>query len=89
MIKSYIIVALSLMSSHYGRFKIVKAASMINEIDMFLLDWNYIPLHKRESQQEGNEQCKLELLKMKNLPSQFKFMRFISENEYVYLYIVC
>jgi hypothetical protein len=49
-------VAIALMTSYYGRYKIIKAESMINEIDMFLLDWNYIPVNKRESQHEGNEQ---------------------------------
>lgn len=68
------------MASSYGRFKIVRAQSMINEIELFLEDWNQIPLNRRDSQREGNEKDREELSKINNLPAQFGFMRFISEN---------
>lgn len=53
LIKSHIIVSLTLMASRYGKYKIVKAKSMIEEIDYFLFRWNNeIPLQTRESQSE-------------------------------------
>jgi len=35
-IKSYIIIALSLTASSYGRFKLIRAKSMIDEIRRFI-----------------------------------------------------
>ena len=69
LIKSHIIVSLSLMASRYGKYKIAKAKSMIREIDSFLVEWSAIPIQRRESQQNENHNDKEELLNVKDLAS--------------------
>ena len=82
-------VALSLSASRYGRYKIVKANEMIEEIRSFLDEWKEIPFQKRESQQDDNRnRAKPEFTNMKEMSSQYRFMRKICENEHVYILII-
>lgn len=57
------------MASRYGKCKIVKAKSMVGEIDMFVSEWNEIPYQRRESQQDGGRNAREGLTNTKDLPS--------------------